>query len=107
MSFVLKEETIKKINAIFAEYPQVEEAILYGSRAKGNYKPGSDIDLTLRGSGLNLRVLNKITLALDDLLLPYIIDLSICYRIENQDLLEPIERVGRVFYTKKEVEVVG
>ena len=107
MSFGLKEETIKKINTIFAEYPQVEEAILYGSRAKGSYKPESDIDLTLRGNGLNLRVLNKITLALDDLLLPYIIDLSIYYRIENQDLLEHIERVGRIFYTKKEVEVVG
>ena len=77
----LKKETIEKISEIFKRYDEIEEIILYGSRAKGNFKPGSDIDLTLIGKGLNLTVLNKISLELDDLLLPYQIDLSIFDRI--------------------------
>ncbi|WP_197904747.1 nucleotidyltransferase domain-containing protein [Desulfosarcina alkanivorans] len=55
---------------------------MYGSRAKGNFKPGSDIDLTLKVNRLNLHLLNKISLELDDLLLPYTVDLSI-YTISN------------------------
>jgi predicted nucleotidyltransferase len=49
LRFGLKESVIRKICSVLARYPQVEKAILYGSRAKGNYKNGSDIDLTLRG----------------------------------------------------------
>ncbi len=55
----------------------LEEAILYGSRAKDTYKPGSDIDLTLKGQELDISVMNKISIKLDDLLLPYTFDLSI------------------------------
>lgn len=49
MKYGLKDTSIQKIRGVFARYPQVEKAVLYGSRAKGNYKNGSDIDLTLRG----------------------------------------------------------
>ena len=62
---------------MFESFDEVEEAILYGSRAKGNFKPGSDIDIVLRGEKLNLHVLNKISLDLDDLFLPYTFDISI------------------------------
>lgn len=47
--FGLNQETISKIQSVFYQFPEIEEAILYGSRAKGNYKEGSDIDLTLKG----------------------------------------------------------
>ncbi|MDI6731105.1 MAG: nucleotidyltransferase domain-containing protein [Candidatus Margulisbacteria bacterium] len=100
MKFGLKEETISKINKIFAQYPQVEEAILYGSRAKGNYKNGSDIDLTLKGKGLTLTVMNKIGLEIDDLLLPYTFDMSIFDNISNPDLIDHIKRVGKIFYKR-------
>jgi len=98
MLYGLKEEVVKKINSIFAEYKEVQEVILYGSRAKGNYKPGSDIDLTLKGKNINLKVINKISLNLDDLLLPYTFDLSIYHQINNQDLLNHIKRVGKIFF---------
>jgi len=76
---------------------------LYGSRAKGNYKTGSDIDLTLRGGvDLTLDVICKILNALDDLLLPYTIHLSIFDDISDQDVIEHIQRVGVVFYRKGE-----
>ncbi len=98
MQYGLKKESIEKVNRIFAQYDKVEEVILYGSRAKGNYKPGSDIDLTLKGKELNLKLLNKISLELDDLLLPYTFDLSIYNHIKQADLIDHIVRVGKVFY---------
>lgn len=98
MPFGLDEKTIQAIQGIFARYPQVEHAILYGSRAKGNYHRGSDIDINLVGSALTLSVLFSIENELDDLLLPYKIDLSIRHTIENPDVLNHIARVGQVFY---------
>jgi predicted nucleotidyltransferase len=96
----LKKESIEKILGIFEKYDEVEAAILYGSRAKDDYKSGSDIDLTLKGKGLNLTILNRINLELDDLMLPYTFDLSIYHHIEQQDLIDHIQRVGKVFYLK-------
>ena len=72
---------------------------MYGSRAKGTSKPGSDIDLTLKGRELDLHVLNRISRDLDDLLLPYNIDLSIYHRIKDQDVLDHIHRVGKEIYS--------
>ena len=100
MKFGLKEKNIEQINGVFVQYPQIEKVILYGSRAKGNFKNGSDIDLTLNGNGLNLSVINKISLELDDLLLPYSFDVSIFKQISNPDLVEHIKRVGIIFYEK-------
>ncbi|MCU0645226.1 MAG: nucleotidyltransferase domain-containing protein [bacterium] len=108
MRFGLKNETIKKISAVFSRYPQVEKAVLYGSRAKGNYKNGSDIDLTLHGTvDLTTIVLYKIMEEIDDLLLPYTIDLSIFRSISDADVIDHIQRVGVVFYARDEAYVTG
>ena len=107
LRFGLKEATIEKICAVLARYPQVEKAVLYGSRAKGNYKTGSDIDLTLcGGADLTLRVLYRITDELDDLLLPYTIDLSILSHISDPDVIEHIQRRGMAFYEKAQARAV-
>jgi len=101
--FVLKDIHIKVIQSVFSNYSNVEEAVLYGSRAKGNWRTGSDIDLTLVGDGLSLSTLLKIENELDDLLLPYKIDLSIFDKIEDPDLIEHINRAGIVFYNKEHI----
>jgi len=98
MQYGLNEKTIENIKSVFTRYKEVDEVILYGSRAKGNFKPGSDVDLTLKGEKLNLQILNMISLELDDLLLPYSFDLSIFHQISNPDLIEHIERVGVTFH---------
>ena len=98
MKFGLKEETILKITSVFKEFPQIEKAILYGSRAKGNFKEGSDIDLALVGKNLNLSVISKIQTEIDNLLLPYSFDISIYHQIENSELINHIDRVGKIFY---------
>lgn len=100
MQYGLNDEVLAKINRVFSGHPEVVEVVIYGSRAKGNFKPGSDIDLTLKGKGLDLKLLNKISLELDDLLLPYTFDLSLYDHLTNQDFLDHIERVGKVFYEK-------
>lgn len=97
--FGLNQETIEKINFVFQAFDEIDAAVLYGSRAKGNFKPGSDIDLVLKGQKLDLHLLNKVSLAIDDLLLPYTFDLSIYHQINNPDLIDHIFRVGRPFYT--------
>ncbi len=98
--FGLKETTIEKICGVFAKYPQIEKAVIYGSRAKGNYKNGSDIDLTLYGPDLTLNILYKIMTEIDDLLLPYMLDLSIFHTLRDPDFIDHIQRVGLVFYEK-------
>ena len=99
MKYGLKESVVEKMNGVFAQYPEVETAVLYGSRAKGNYKHGSDIDLTLYGrADLTLNILYKIMNDIDDLLLPYMVDLSIFNTISDPDVVEHIQRVGVTFY---------
>ena len=102
--FGLTPLTVEKICGVFAHHPQVEKAALYGSRAKGNYKNGSDIDLTLIGNGLTRRDLLSIVGELDDLLLPYTIDLSLFSDLSHADLIDHIKRVGVVFYEKAPLE---
>jgi len=92
---------IDSIQAVFAAHPEVDEVILYGSRAKGNYKVGSDIDLTMKGEAVDFASLSTISQELYDLPIPYSVDLSIFSNINNEALVQHIERVGQVFYRKK------
>jgi uncharacterized protein len=100
MKFGLKQETIDKINLVFKNHPEVENAIIYGSRAKGNFRIGSDIDLTLHGGHLTFEILSKINTEIDDLNTPYLFDISIYHQLESADLKQHINRVGIVFYQK-------
>ena len=100
MEFGLSDQTCAIVRQILGGYPQIEKAVIYGSRAKGNYKNGSDIDLTLMGAALDHRLLMSIGSALDDSDIPYTVDLSLFEHIENPALREHIERVGRVFYER-------
>ncbi len=100
MKYGLSQSVIQKICAVLTRYPQVEKAILYGSRAKGNYKRGSDIDLALIGRDLTLNVIYRILDDFDELFLPYTIDLSIFDDISDPDVIDHIQRVGVTFYQK-------
>lgn len=98
MKYGLNENIIKNLKDIFSTFPEVEEVILYGSRAKGNFKNGSDIDLTIKGEKLNLNILNSISLKIDDLYLPYTFDLSLFKSIDNPEFLAHINRIGINIY---------
>jgi len=89
----ISQNALDKIKEILFSSQGVKEVILYGSRAKGNYKEGSDIDLTIKGS-LVFEDLVKLSAALDNLNLPWKIDLSLYSYITNEELLDHIDRIG-------------
>jgi nucleotidyltransferase substrate binding protein (TIGR01987 family) len=97
----IESSMFERIVDVLRDNPLIEEAILYGSRAKGVHKPGSDIDVVLKGKELALQDLNRISLALDDLLLPYTFDLSLFHHIDNEELLAHIERVGKTIFRRQ------
>lgn len=97
--FGLTQETIDKIHSVFLKYPSVQKVMIYGSRAKGNYNNGSDIDLTFIGN-ISDKEWTGIHFALDDLLTPYSFDLSLFSEIESADLIDHVKRVGQIFYEK-------
>jgi uncharacterized protein len=107
MSFGLSETTYATVREILERYSAVEMAVLYGSRANGTYKNGSDIDLTLIGDGLNYATLAAIAGELDDSFIPHTVDLSIYAQLNNANLREQIDRVGVVFYERSRGETVG
>jgi len=97
--FGLPDKTINMLNGIFVKYPGIEKVLIYGSRARGDYKNGSDIDLTIIGD-ISAKDKTRVAGLVDDLPIPYTCDLSILKHIKNENLVEHIERIGQVFYEK-------
>ena len=97
--FGLSDKTINLINEIFAGYSGIEKVLIYGSRARGDYRNGSDIDLTIIGD-ISFQDKTRISGLIYNLPIPYTCDLSIFKDIKNENLVEHIERVGLVFYER-------
>ena len=100
MKYGLNDNLIELMNDKNKKNDKVDKLIIYGSRVKGNYRVGSDIDLAIVGE-LSLEVLNKIAIELDDLDSPYNFDLCIYNKIKNNELKEQIDEIGQVIYAKQ------
>jgi len=99
MKYGLPQRTIDSMENIFRKYGDIKQVILYGSRAKGNYRNASDIDLTLKASKNFTRVqLLRVMNDFDDSDIPYLTDISIYDKLENAALKDHINRVGKVLY---------
>jgi predicted nucleotidyltransferase len=98
--FGLPPATLDKLNSVFAQHRAIENVLIYGSRAKGNYRPGSDIDLTIKGDEISFAEFMQIEDQIDDLMLPYSVDLSQYRQIENTELIAHIHRVGVEIYAR-------
>lgn len=105
MPYGLKDSELTNLKALFAKNDRLERVILYGSRAKGTYKPFSDVDITLVGRELTHSDLNGMILDIDDLLLPYMFDISIFHTLKSSDLIDHINRRGIVIYEKDAPEL--
>ena len=90
----LTKNTIDKICGCIKRFPEIQSVIIYGSRAKGDYKNGSDIDLCLLGKDLDSGIILKLDNILDELYLPYTFDISIYDKIDNPNFKDHIDRVG-------------
>jgi predicted nucleotidyltransferase len=101
MKFGLSDGTIEKINCVFARHPEIDEVLIYGSRAKGTYREGSDIDITLKGTNLTENLRAEVFSEIDDLNTPYLFDISVFDRLQSEPLIGHINRVGQVLYEKR------
>ena len=100
MRYGLSDISASQISKVLASVPAIERAVLYGSRARGNYREGSDIDMTLEGPSLTFSDLCLVCNLLDELMLPYHFDLSIKRYIINDALLNNINAEGCIFYER-------
>jgi uncharacterized protein len=96
----LSPQTIAHVTRVLASFPGIEKAVLFGSRAKGTHKPGSDIDLALAGENLDWRTLGRISSALDDLPVPYRFSLVALGDKLDAALAAHIDRVGVQFFER-------
>jgi len=101
MKFGLSENIIKEINNVFETYPKVKEVIIFGSRAMGNYKAGSDIDIAVKGNKITLDDILDISVRIENIISPYRMDLINFQSINDPDVIEHIKRVGKIFYKRK------
>lgn len=97
----LSDKEFDEMTAIFSKFKNLEKVILYGSRAKGNYKKFSDVDITLEGDNLTLADLFQIQDLLYESDLPYMYDVSIFSKITNPDLIDHIKRRGVVIWERE------
>ncbi len=101
LKFGIKQTTIDKINGVFRLHPEIEKVVIYGSCAKGNYRPVSDIDIPLFGENVTRDTLSKLDWEIDDLNTPYLFDISIYTKLNASSLQEHKDRFGQVFYVKE------
>jgi predicted nucleotidyltransferase len=92
---------VERIQGVLAHFPEVASAVLFGSRAKGTARSGSDIDLALYGEGIDWRVLGRIEDQLDDLLLTYTFSLLHHDIRTDSEVVAHIARVGILFYQRE------
>ena len=93
--FGLLNADVEKIISAIKKQPKVQSALIFGSRAKGNFKPGSDVDLVLKGNELDFGIVNQISYWLnEETSMPYKFDVLDYKSISETDLVEHIDRVG-------------
>ncbi|MEX0606045.1 MAG: nucleotidyltransferase domain-containing protein [Marinobacter sp.] len=99
--FGLPAHTVEHLGNAFTNHESIESVTLYGSRANGNYRYNSDIDLLLTAPEMTWAEFNRLECDIDDLLLPWKVDLALKHHVENQNLLAHVERIGIVIYQRR------
>jgi uncharacterized protein len=100
IQYGLSDRDVKTIRNIFQKYSDVITVHIFGSRAKGNYKPGSDIDLAIMNTPLEEKTLMCLKNDFEESSLPYMVDLVHFPTLSHPEFIEHIQRVGKLFYNK-------
>ncbi|NLM42645.1 MAG: nucleotidyltransferase domain-containing protein [Clostridiales bacterium] len=99
MSIGLSELDIEYIVGVIAKFNEIKKAVIFGSRAKGNYKAGSDIDIAIYGDDITYDTISSLhSLLEDESPLPYLFDIVDYTHLDHKELKEHIDRVGIVIY---------
>ena len=108
MDHGLKKRDIDNISKAVRQTPEVEQVIIFGSRAKGNSKAGSDVDLAVKGENVTSRTIAKLrTLLEEELPLPYFFDVLQYEKINNKELIDHIDRVGKIIYNQESADLTN
>ena len=99
--FGLDVKTLAQLREVFERYREIEKAEIFGSRALGTHRPGSDIDIALWGNSVSGDVVGKVRSDLDAMPTPYQFDVVGYFLIEHADLRDHIDRYGKVIYQTK------
>lgn len=99
--FGLSDWTMSDLRSVFRRHPKVRKVILFGSRAKGNFRTGSDIDLALVGEDIDHEEMLRIYNDIDDLGLLYKVDLLHYEEKQGTPIGDHIERIGKVFFSRE------
>lgn len=100
MPYGLTDKEFTTLQALFAANSRIEQVVLYGSRAKGNYKPFSDVDIVLVGDALSRTDINRLYASIDESSLPYKFDVSLLASLKSEELISHIERVGITIFRR-------
>lgn len=102
MKYGLKEEELKTIIKYLAKYKEIEEAVLFGSRAIGTYKLASDIDIALKGKHITPFIAAAVKSELeDDSIIPYFFDIVPYPQLTHQDFIQHIDIYGITIYRRQ------
>ena len=97
MRYGLPDEHIKIILDYIARYSEIEEAVLFGSRALGTYKPGSDVDIALKGNKVDSFLAAHLKSEIEEeTTLPYFFDFVAYSKLNHKDLIKHIDKYGVV-----------
>jgi len=101
MKYGLIKQDLNAIVEFISQFDEIDKAILFGSRAKGNYKPGSDIDIAIYGENISMDVVSSLRSLLEDQSpMPYLFDVIDGTHLDHKELKEHIQRVGIVIFAK-------
>ncbi len=101
-SYGIYDKSFSLILKSFISFPEIEKVIIYGSRAMGNFKKGSDIDLAIVGANINDQIKTRLSSILNqELPIPYFIDVLDYNGLSNLSLKRHIDTKGKVIYEKE------
>lgn len=108
MNLGLRPQDLSEIIQILQAFPAIDEAVVFGSRAKGNYKKGSDIDLAIKGADIDYEVVATLSFLLnEESSTPYFFDIVHWETISEQALRDHIRRVGKSIYSRSGAQPGG
>ena len=99
--FGLTPRNVSDILRILSAQPTIERVHIFGSRAKGTYHSGSDVDLAIMNEGVDFKMMNQLSTAFQESSLPYVVDVVNYPEIKHVAFKEHIDRVGKMFYQRQ------
>jgi predicted nucleotidyltransferase len=101
MIFGLAESDLIYIINIIKNYTEIQKAVIFGSRARGDNKPGSDIDIAIYGDKIDFQTVSSLHGSLEEEgPVPYFFDIVDYTHLLNKEMKEQIDRQGTVIFEK-------